>query len=135
MQRIDALSSLSGDIIFGELGSAGLCLKSPAMTIWIEFIAQMTASTTNRWTGGTGSAFRIKRDPVKLLGKRRGPVNSTVLRLGCHDSANLISFLVLYFAVSNLRGFGFRLIGRASRYACFSIRRSRRVSSRRARYC
>jgi hypothetical protein len=23
---------------------------------------------TNRWTGATGSAFRIKRDPVKLLG-------------------------------------------------------------------
>ncbi|HKV37137.1 MAG TPA: hypothetical protein VJP89_22540 [Pyrinomonadaceae bacterium] len=22
---------------------------------------------TNRWTGATGSAFRIKRDPAKLL--------------------------------------------------------------------
>jgi len=26
------------------------------------------ARTTNRWTGATGSEFRIKRDPAKLLG-------------------------------------------------------------------
>src|SRR5262249_20595226 len=26
------------------------------------------ARITNRWTGATGSAFRIKRDPAKLLG-------------------------------------------------------------------
>jgi len=92
------------------------------MTIWIEFIAQMTASTTNRWTGGTGSAFRIKRDPVKLLGKRRGPVNSTVLRLGCHNSANLISFLVLYFVLAISAGSAFGSSGvlhamRAFQYA------------------
>jgi len=28
----------------------------------------MEANPTNRWTGATGSDFRIKRDPAKVLG-------------------------------------------------------------------
>jgi TonB family protein len=31
-------------------------------------VNQAAANPTNRWTGATGSDFRIKRDPAKLLG-------------------------------------------------------------------
>src|SRR5262249_22081158 len=30
--------------------------------------AKLRTRRTNRWTGATGSVFRIKRDPAKLLG-------------------------------------------------------------------
>jgi len=40
----------------------------------------LTRCRTNRWTGATGSDFRIKPDPAKLLGSAVAPVNSAVGR-------------------------------------------------------
>ena len=43
--------------------------------------------TTNRWTGATGSVFRIKRDPAKLLGS--AVARSTQPLSGFYNASNV----------------------------------------------
>ena len=43
---------------------------------------------TNRWTGATGSVFRIKRDPAKLLGNAVARSTQTFARFACVRTAS-----------------------------------------------
>jgi len=64
----------------------------------------LAARTTNRWTGATGSDFRIKRDPAELLGgavARSTPPFGVILVMIKYA---FIAFMIVLFAASASHG-------------------------------
>jgi len=55
-------------IVARNAGSVLSIAKTAETAANVKSLVPRSQRRTNRWTGATGSEFRIKRDPAKLLG-------------------------------------------------------------------
>ena len=80
-------------------------------------LALAVVRPTNRWTGATGSDFRIKRDPAKLLGSAVARSTQRYcaanLKVKTVDSAScVVTRLARDWSLAKLRGGGGALTSR-----------------------